>query len=212
MPRKKFLAHNDWPYHVTARCLNKEWFSLPMETIWDIYSKYLFFIHHSYGVRIHSFVLMNNHFHLIIQTPHGNLSQAMNYLMRETSRVIGFESGRINHIYGGPYYWSLLKSPLYYLHAYKYVYRNPVEAGLCYRVEEYPYSSLYGLLGQAHTIIPLENDEALFSDVYSHLQWLNQGYPSEELKVDIRNALRKQHFHFGLDKDRNSHILEMTLL
>ncbi len=211
MPRKKFQASIEFPYHVTARCLNKEWFALPMHDVWSIFSNYLFFIHHAFGIRIHNFVLMNNHFHMILLTPEANLDVAMNYFMRETSRVISKRSGRINQVFGGPYYWSLIKSPNYFLHAYKYVYRNPVESGLAGCVESYNYSTLNSLLGQNHSIIPLECDETLFPFEDSQLKWLNTPYNSEQVRLDIKNALRKREFHFPKDKRGNPHYLENHL-
>lgn len=212
MPRKKFIASNDYPYHVTARCLNKDWFTLPPEELWSVFSNYLFFIHHAFGVRIHSFVLMNNHFHLILRTPNSNLDKAMNYFMRETSRVIGRQSGRINQVYGGPYYWSLIKTPNFFLHVYKYVYRNPIEAGLGTAVENYKYSTLRVLIGQEHSVIPLECDDTLFSSTTEQLKWLNTSYPSPEVKIDIKNALYKSVFHFAKDKRGNPHSLEHNMV
>jgi REP element-mobilizing transposase RayT len=212
MPRKTFLPSSEFPYHVRARCINKEWFAVPIEEVWDIFSNYLHFIHHGFDVKIHSFVLMNNHFHLIVSTPSGNLNSAMNYLMRETSRMISKRAGRINQTYGGPYNWSLLKNSNYYIHCYKYVYRNPVEAGLVSLVESYPYSTLRGLLGFEHTIIPIENDVLLFNCVETQLEWLNRPYPSEEIKADIRNATRKREFRFALDKSQRPHQLETSLV
>ena len=212
MPRKKFQPNDNIPYHITARCLNKEWFSIPLDIVWEILSDYLFFIHHAYSVKIHSFVLMNNHFHLIMSTPEANLNEAMNYFMRETSKRLGSLSGRINQIYGGPYYWTLLNSSIYYGHAYKYVYRNPIEGGLCSSVEEYPFSTLHALIGKSKTIIPIEEDTLLFTDVESQMNWLNESYKSVDNKIDIKNALRKREFRFSKDKDRRPHKLETDFL
>jgi REP element-mobilizing transposase RayT len=208
MPRKKYQPSADIPYHITARCINKEWFQIPLPDVWDIFSEYLFFINRAFNVKVHSFVLMNNHFHLILSTPNANLSEAMNYFMRETSRQFGYASGRINQIYGGPYFWSQLRSEIYYGHAYKYVYRNPVEAGLCLNVEDYPFSTLYALLGKSKTIIPISEDVLFFSDIESQILWLNEAYKSESYKKEIKNALRKRQFHFGKDRDRNASALE----
>ena len=33
-----------------------------------------------YGVKLHAYVLMGNHYHLLVQTPHANLSRAMQWL------------------------------------------------------------------------------------------------------------------------------------
>jgi len=59
-----------------------------------------------------------------------NLSPAMQFFMREVSKQIGRHSGRINRLWGSPFFSSVISSPHYFLHAYKYTYRNPVAAAV----------------------------------------------------------------------------------
>ncbi len=198
MPRALRILTSEYPYHVTARCINKEWFQLPLSLVWRIFSDYLYLIRIIYGVEIHSFVLMRNHFHLIIKTPDANLSEVMNYFMREVSKEIGRFTGRINQIFGGPYHSSVIVRDTYYMHAYKYVYRNPVEAGISESVETYPYSTLHGLLGFSKLVIPVVLDDVLFSDMESTLAWLNTDYKADH-KCQIKNALRKVKYSLPAD-------------
>lgn len=196
MPRPHSILQSEFPYHVTGRCINREWFKLPMEQVWEIMSNHLHFVRHGYGGRIHSFVLMPNHFHLLISTPERNLSQIMAYFMRATSAELSLETGRINQCYGARHYRCVIESPHYFLHAYKYVYRNPVKAGLSSTVESYPYSTLAGLLGFRHMFIPLECDETLFADVEGTLKWLNEAPAQEEWNL-VRSAMKKRKFQLG---------------
>jgi REP element-mobilizing transposase RayT len=107
-----------------------------MEEVWTVMTEQLHFAHHAFNLRIRSFVLMSNHFHMLVSTPDSNLPQAMAFFMRETSREIIRRAGRINQAWGGPYSGSMLTQNSYFLNAYKYVYRNPVKAGLCRQCEE----------------------------------------------------------------------------
>lgn len=191
----KFQFH----FHVTARCINKDWFSQPMNEVWETMSNYLFFIHHSYKVSIHSFVLMVNHYHLLISSPHGNLSEAMMYFNRETSRALTRPAGRINQMYGSRFFRSSIRSPLYLKHSYKYVYQNPVRAGVCQQVEQYPYSTLHGLLGLSKLGFPVTCDDNLFMDTEGTLKWLNT--PADENHIShIRSALRRPTFKLPIDR------------
>lgn len=79
--------------------------------------------------------------------------------MRETSRELTRLGNRVNQTYGGRFHRSLLESPIRYLHAYKYVYRNPVRAGKCKSVQEYPFSSIQGLLGETWLDVPVSEDD-----------------------------------------------------
>lgn len=193
-----FLNHTELPYHVTARCINREWFSLDMHVVWEVMVRHLFFVNFAFNLRIHAFVLMSNHFHMIVRTPDANLSQAMAYFMRETSRELTKLGNRENQTYGGRFHRSLLSSPLYYLHAYKYLYRNPVKAGLCRRVQDYPFSSLQGLLGETWLEVPVCEDDhwSSLASRESTLLWLNAA-PSEEHWDQVRTALKHPSFYLA---------------
>jgi putative transposase len=197
MPRRTPPLSTTFPYHVSARCINREWFQLPLSEVWKIMEDYLFFIHHAFQVEIMQFVLMPNHFHLLIRCPNGNLSETMKYFMRETSRQMTMATGRINQTYGTRFHRTLVVSDRYHRHVYKYIYRNPVKAGLCETPQEYPYSTLNGLLGQSKIHIPVHQDPFLFSPYIrtSTLEWLNRR-PKQIHENEIKLALRRAIFEF----------------
>lgn len=212
MPRPRFINQTELPYHITARCINRDWFSLDKDFVWDVMTRHLYFLHFGFNIKIHAFVLMSNHFHMIARSPEANLSMAMRYFMVETSREITYASDRINMTYGGRFHRSLLGSPLYYLHAYKYLYRNPVMAGLCSRVEDYKYSSLPGLLGERWLDVPVSEDhswESLYSRAET-LLWLNRK-PSSENAEAVRRALKKPTFKLLKIDNRPSPLEEFPL-
>ncbi|MBO9666605.1 MAG: transposase [Bdellovibrio sp.] len=195
MARIHFENHPEFPYHITARCINRDWFGEDPSEIWKIMSRQLYFVNFAFNLKIHAFVLMGNHYHLIARSPDANLSQAIGYFNRETSREITGISGRINQTYGSRFHRSLIGSPLYYLHAYKYLYRNPVEAGLCLNVEDYPYSSIQGLLGNSWLDIPVCEDDnwGNFANREQTLSWLNRAPIPEHWDL-VRKALKKKEF------------------
>jgi REP element-mobilizing transposase RayT len=200
MPRKKFYSTNEYPYHVTARTYKQEWFPLPMDEMWVVFSDYLHFIWKAYGVRVHAFVMMSNHFHMLVTTPEGNLDEAMEYFLREVCKRVNTTIGEENSVFGGPYHWSLIKNNIYYHHAYKYIYRNPVHAGICKRVEHYEYSSLRGLLGMDYLHVPAYDNMDLIANPSAQLKWLNNGY-DDDSRLAIKKALHKKEFGFGRDRE-----------
>jgi len=199
MPRKVVPPNSEFPYHVNVRCINREWFEIPMDEVWAIMEDYLFFIHHAYEIEIISFVLMNNHFHMIVRSPKANLSEAMNYFMRETSKQIAARSGRINQIYGGRFHRTLIEDPHYFNAAYKYVYRNPYEAGLCNLVQDYRYSTLFRKLGSAPLHFPVAYDSTLFFSYDDTLRWLNRT-PLPEDTEQVVKALKRLVFKLPTDR------------
>jgi REP element-mobilizing transposase RayT len=213
MGRKNFVNHTELPYHVTGRVHNREeWFVKDMDAAWEILTRNLHFAHLAFGVRIHAFVMMSNHYHLIVSSPNGNLSAAMSYFGRQTAREMTAISHRINQTFGNRFHRSLLHSPLYFLHAYKYVYRNPVSAGLCKKVEDWPYSTLPALLGESPVHVPVLDDErwGTIDEREWNLMWLNCT-PSDEDMSAVRKALRRSTFKLPKSASRDGKLENETL-
>lgn len=210
MARNRFTCSSVHPYHITSRSNNRENYKIPMEDVWRIMSAYLYFIATSMNVRIHSFVLMNNHFHLLASFPDANLSSAMLYFMRETSKAMGVEGHRINHIYGSRVNRSRIESFHHYMNVYKYVYRNPVEVGLSPTVASYRYSTLSGIIGAEKLLFPVVDDTLIFDSALEEtLAWLDRSIGRSDL-LDIRNALKRAKFQLRKN-GRRPHGLDSQL-
>ncbi|CAN5722255.1 hypothetical protein BH10BDE1_BH10BDE1_35840 [soil metagenome] len=175
-------------------------------------SDYLFLSVKAFDLTIHSFVLMPNHFHLLVSAPPGNLSPALFQFMRETSRGITKIAGRINQTYGSRNHKTVIESHHYFLNAYKYVYRNPVRAGLCDKAQDYKYSTLSGLLGLNQLVIPVAEDTILFPEGFdgSAVDWLNTK-PDVDHEEEVRCALKKSAFALAKRNGRPS-ALERSVL
>ncbi|HVK61942.1 MAG TPA: transposase [Bdellovibrionales bacterium] len=210
MPRRRYPLNPNRPYHVTVRCCNRDFFAIPVAQVWQFFTDQLYFVQRAYELRIHSYVLMDNHFHMIITSPNGNLAEAMQYYVRQLSWCIGDASSRINHVFGNRYHRTELVTDIYLAHAYKYLYRNPVEAGLCDRVEDYRYSSLRGLLGFERAPVMLAEDSRLFENLLGCIEWMNTEYKSGH-RDDIRKALKKEQFKFAQRKRGRPSPLESML-
>lgn len=192
MARAKAILQSEYPYTVTARCINKEWFNIPMDQVWKIFCEQLENVHQSQGWQIHSFVLMSNHFHLLVSTPQANISQCMLMFMTRSSKALTKAGNRVNETFAGRHYKCILDEYNYFLNAYKYNYRNPVAAGICDRVEDYPYSTLKMKLEKSKKTTLLE-DTLLSEDPAGILQWLNEK-PDRLMLEAARTAFRRPYF------------------
>jgi REP element-mobilizing transposase RayT len=190
-----------FPYHVVNRANNREWFKLPLDVVWQIFSEIAWETHFNYGVKFHDLVLMSNHFHLLISTPHADLGQAMSHFLGSVTRTLNALSGREGHVFNGPYKWSLITTARYYAYALKYIYRNPVKAGIVAWVEDYPFSSLHERLGMRGLRLPLTlpgegaGDGLLPEAPGDLLPWLNTPFRNEEDDL-VRRAMRRKVFEF----------------
>ncbi len=204
MPRKSLIRSELLPYHVTNRCNNREPFRLPTEDVWRICENRLYEITYLFQARIHAFVLMPNHFHLLITTPSEDLGKVMMHFVRSLTKDVNLKSGQSGRIFGSRYHWSLIDSRSYFFHAYKYLYRNPVRAQLTQSAEDYRFSTLPGLLGMQRLGFPLhlpyELDQTSPSLVrqLTDVPWLNRPSHSET-EERIRKALRRLRFEFPRD-------------
>ncbi len=193
MGRKHTILQSEFPYNLSGRCINKEWFNLPLEEVWNIFSEELYLVWQMYNLQIHSFVLMNNHYHLIASTPDSNLSQCMHALIGTVSKRLNKQGNRLNGNFSGRYFKTILHHHNFFLNAYKYNYRNPVACGICTRAEDYPFSTLSGLLGQNKLLIPVAEDVTLFGDLSETLKWLNIE-PNPTHQEAVRYALKRPYF------------------
>lgn len=194
MARKKFILDPNAIYHVSARTHNKSWFTAPMDSVWQTMQDQLYFLKHAFNFQIYAFVLMSNHFHSLFSAPSANLSEGMQYFMSGVTRNLQNESGDINQLWGSRFYRTRLDSYWSIINSYKYIYRNPVRAGICNLVEEYKYSTLSGLLGKTHLLIPVTDDKILFSsDIQETIEWLNTP-SSKEAEESVKSALKKSNY------------------
>jgi len=199
MPRAPAILQSEYPYNISARCINREWFSIAMPLVWDIFSDELMRTSKEKNLLIHSFVLMSNHFHLIATTPDANISQCMQQFLQRTSRRLTREGNRINQTFAGRHFKCILDKQNYFLNAYKYNYLNPVMAGASKLVEDYPFSTLHALSKNRTLKFPLAEDSTFQADSKGTLEWLNCK-PDERKLEAVRYGLKRQFFKSKIER------------
>jgi REP element-mobilizing transposase RayT len=111
-----------------------------------------------YEVRIHAYVLMSNHFHLIVETPKGNLSEFMRHFNISYTAAYNQRHSRVGHLYQGRFKAILIDADNYLLELSRYVHLNPVRLASYQRrdgretskdLERYHWSSLGGYISAA---------------------------------------------------------------
>jgi putative transposase len=94
-----------------------------------------------------AYCLMDNHVHLLIETPEPNLGAGMQLLHGNYGRAHNDRHGSSGHVFQGRYGSVLVTSDEQLWTTVGYIARNPVEAKLCERPEEWPWSSHAATLG-----------------------------------------------------------------
>jgi putative transposase len=97
--------------------------------------------------KLHLFVLMTNHFHLLVETADETLPNGMQRLNLGTARAFNRRYGMTGHLFEAPYGSVAVTRPGYALWLIRYLVLNPVNAGLCRRPEDWPWSSYGATIG-----------------------------------------------------------------
>lgn len=97
--------------------------------------------------KILSYCLMNNHYHLLVQTTAPNLSQGMRQLNGVFAQWFNRRYRRVGHLFQGRFSARLVQADEHLFAAVRYIARNPVAAGLCRDPSLWRWSSHRALLG-----------------------------------------------------------------
>ncbi len=95
----------------------------------------------------HSYCLMTNHYHLIVETPEGNLSQGMRQLNGVYTQKFNQRYDSAGHLFQGRYKAILIEKESYLLSLCRYVVLNPVRAGIVHSPEQWIWNSYRATAG-----------------------------------------------------------------
>lgn len=207
MPRKPIIRSNDHYYHLVARSNNKDFFDLPLLAVWEIMTSKLGCLQKEFKLQISAFVLMDNHFHLLMLTPDEDIDRVMYFFMKNTTLAIQKYTARINKIFGGRYKGCIIENQNYLLAAYKYIYQNPIRAKLAGRAQDYIFSTLNP---ETRKTVPFIIEEIIPLALQSgnrelESRWINETFTLEETK-SIRTGLSKSQFSFQRNRSSKQEI------
>lgn len=101
-----------------------------------------------FGWICHAYCLMTNHYHLLIETPGGNLSRGMRQLNGVYTQKVNWKHKTTGHIFQGRYKAILVDKDHYLLELCRYIVLNPVRAHLVEDLEKWAWSSYQATVGK----------------------------------------------------------------
>ena len=126
-------------YLVTRRCAQRQCLLRPSPATNAIFLYVLAIAARRFGVRVHAFCVLSNHFHLVVTDPRACLPAFEQYLDSLVARAVNASLGRWEAFWGPSSYSAVaLASPSDSLDKAAYVLANPVAAGLVHRAREWP--------------------------------------------------------------------------
>lgn len=116
-------------YHVIARGNNKRKIFLDDKDRRG-FLKWIADVAKTHNLIIHAYCLMTNHYHLLVETPDGNLSTAMRDLNGNYSQWFNARHRRVGHLFEGRFKSYVIEKETYLLTVARYIVLNAVRAGL----------------------------------------------------------------------------------
>jgi len=93
------------------------------------------------GWLVHSYCLLGNHYHLLVETAEGRLSKGMHSLNSRYSQTFNRRHDRAGHVLEGRFKAILVEREAHLLELHRYIVLNPVRAGLVTQPEDWRWSS-----------------------------------------------------------------------
>ncbi|MHB1331903.1 MAG: REP-associated tyrosine transposase [Sulfuriferula sp.] len=146
MSRPVRIEFPDALYHVTARGDRSEDIFEDDQDRWGFLST-LERVIAQFNWVCHAWCLMDNHYHLLIQTPDSNLSKGMRQLNGVYTQASNRRHQRVGHLFQGRFKAILVDSDAYLLELSRYVVLNPVRAGMVKKPADWPWSSYRASVG-----------------------------------------------------------------
>lgn len=148
MSRPLRIEYPDAWYHVMNRGRRGEQiFSCPADH--EMFIELLKETIEQWNLRVSAFCLMQNHYHLFVQTPEANLSRCMRHIDGVYTQRFNRAHKHDGSLFRGRYKSVLVDSNTYTLYLVRYIHRNPVRAGKTDSTARFKWSSHNGYVSQA---------------------------------------------------------------
>jgi REP element-mobilizing transposase RayT len=121
--------------------------------------------------RLHAWVLMSNHYHLLIETPEVGLSRGIKWLNQEYAESFNARHDRVGHLFQGRFKGILVERETHLLELVRYIVLNPVRSGLVKFAGEYQWSNYRATAG-----------------LHDGPPWLDVGWTLDQFGLDRRAA------------------------
>jgi len=141
MPRRPRIEIPGF-YHIINRGVEqREVFQEPED--YQYFEELMCFYGKSFGITMHNYCLMSNHYHLLIEITQENLSKFMRQLNMNYAIYFNKKYKRVGHLWQGRFKSWYVTDEAYLYTLMLYIEQNPLKANMVKELEEHPYSSYH---------------------------------------------------------------------
>lgn len=101
-----------------------------------------------YSYSLHTYALMDNHYHLLIETPRANLSQIMQNVNTSYTVYVNKKYKRSGHLFQGRFKAVIVDNDNYLLQLSRYIHLNPVRSGMVRSPRDFKWTSYQEFIGE----------------------------------------------------------------
>lgn len=151
-------------FHIITQGINKSYIFENAEDI-KYYINIMYKLSEQHEIKIIAYCIMNNHAHMLIETEKiKELSKYMQRLNTRYGKYYNRKYNRVGYVFRDRYKSEGIYSEEHLYNCIKYIYDNPVKAGICEKAKEYPYSNYKRIdknLQGNYIFIDIEDDEKI---------------------------------------------------
>lgn len=155
-------------FHVITQGINKSYIFERAEDI-KYYIKIMYQLTKEQKIKIIGYCIMSNHAHMLIETEEiKELSKYMQRLNTKYGKYYNKKYNRVGYVFRDRYRAQGIYTEKYLYNCLRYIYNNPVKAGICKNAKDYPYSNykkIDGELDEDYTFIDIEDDDKNIGEI-----------------------------------------------
>jgi len=147
MARPYRLEAENTLYHLTNRGDGRKKI-YKSENDYEKFLEYVLQAKKRYKFRLYAYVLMRNHYHLLVETLQANLSRIMHFINSSYTTYYNVKHKKSGHLFQGRYKSIIVDKDSYFHELSRYIHLNPVKVGIVKLPEEYKWSSYKAYIGK----------------------------------------------------------------
>ncbi len=190
MARKERLTESGY-YHVINRGVERRSVFLDEED-YHQFLDLMLVIAKEYNLIIHSYCLMSNHYHILLETKDNNISKAIQFLNDKYAKYFNKKYERVGHLWQGRFKSYYLFDDIHFWYVSKYIERNPLKANIVNKIENYVYQSYFQWKNNSKYYLLLKNSKILEMNLEDYEVFISSDIESEILEkiYDIQKSVK----------------------
>ncbi len=143
-----------------------------------------------HSATVHSYCLMSNHYHLLLETEHENLSKIMRLINSQYASYFNRKLKRVGHLWQGRFKSWYVTDECYLYSLIQYIEYNPIKANMVKSLAEYPYSSYTAFTEKVSPISCLKESLMFkdFNNLEDRLSFFQSGYDEDIIKTVSKHS------------------------